>query len=518
MTQLCASSLVTRLGHEFQQSMKSLLLDLCRDLERSYSGYARRYEVPTSLFRYVALGFSDTCYSHWRVVGWIETMNDLVYFIDLLQQFTGERDRRSFAEQCYAECEGKFFENSYLDELFPHGRAQATGLASRLEWLCMRLARELNQEAVLLDPQRAIAWSGRSEKPYQFVGTLEQQFERGEEPFIFPTGIDGDEFVAPAAVRKSIGPSARVSLEINHKGIILHATKRYVLCAMEGSILKWHWARRKQQKLGRRSATPRVGSTLRYGKNREPQSVVPTSPNQRARVTRAWQTIEKAWPEGYGLLKLLTSHIIPLNARGVVSFSYRHRPGLSFINCFHRGNLDLIDDLIHENSHHHLNLLLRKHVLYGGDRNQQIFYSPWRRSLRPIRGILHAAFTFTMGAILFERLSSWAMTHGGRRGWKQAGLTASDLVRARFRCLEEIESVRYSLEDLRYAGRRLKWLTGSGVRLVRQLEDAIGEAECGIAPHREQVMASRFGPAFRRHVKALRAARRNYGLSHLHSV
>ena len=75
--------------------------------------------------------------------------------------------------------------------------------------------------------------------------------------------------------------------------------------------------------------------------------------------------------------------------------------------------LDLIDDLIHENSHHHLNLLLRKHVMYRGDHNQQIFYSPWRRSLRPLRGILHATFTFTMGALLFQRLSSWASGRGG---------------------------------------------------------------------------------------------------------
>ncbi len=62
------------------------------------------------------------------------------------------------------------------------------------------------------------------------------------------------------------------------------------------------------------------------------------------RIACAWQTIQLAWPEGHALLDLLTSRIIPLQAKGVVSFSYRHRPGLSFINCFDRGNLDLIDD------------------------------------------------------------------------------------------------------------------------------------------------------------------------------
>ena len=83
------------------------------------------------------------------------------------------------------------------------------------------------------------------------------------------------------------------------------------------------------------------------------------------------------------MLALFTSRLIPLKAVGVVSFSYRHRPGLSFVNCFDRDNLDLIDDLIHENSHHHLNLLLRKHVIYHGDHNQQIFYSPWATQSAP---------------------------------------------------------------------------------------------------------------------------------------
>jgi hypothetical protein len=120
-----------------------------------------------------------------------------------------------------------------------------------------------------------------------------------------------------------------------------------------------------------------------------------------------------------------------------------------------------------------LNLLLRKHVMYHGDHNQQIFYSPWRRSLRPLRGILHATFTFTMGALLFERLSSWAETKQGMKQWKAAGLTQRDLIRARFRCLEEIESVRYSIQNLEYAGGHLKWLTAQA-RLVGSWKNRSG--------------------------------------------
>jgi HEXXH motif-containing protein len=208
---------------------------------------------------------------------------------------------------------------------------------------------------------------------------------------------------------------------------------------------------------------------------------------------------------------LLTRRIIPLKARGVVSFSYRHRPGLSFVNCFHRDNLDLIDDLIHENSHHHLNLLLRKHELYRGDRNEQVFYSPWRRSLRPIRGILHATFTFTMGALLFERLSSWAESKQGPTQWRRAGLTGRDLLRTRFRCFEEIESVQYSLRDLEYAGRHLKWITAAGARVIGQLESALVSAERRMSRHRETVLASRYGPTLRKHISELRLARQTYG-------
>ena len=270
--------------------------------------------------------------------------------------------------------------------------------------------------------------------------------------------------------------------------------------------MHWYWPRRDSL-----SGPLAVGPTLHYGKNRQPKSLSAIDAKQAARIARAWQAIQRAWPEGHALLTLLTSRVVPLKAPGVVSFSYRHRPGLSFVNCFDRDNLDLIDDLIHENSHHHLNLLLRKQVLYYRDRNQQIFYSPWRRTLRPLRGILHATFTFTMGALLFARLSAWAETRRGRTEWRKAGLTARHLVRARFRCLEEIESVRYSLQDLEYAGRHLKWMTAPGARLVKQLEGAIANAEQRMSRHRRAVLASRYGPTFRRHVSELAEARRTYG-------
>jgi len=113
--------------------------------------------------------------------------------------------------------------------------------------------------------------------------------------------------------------------------------------------------------------------------------------------------------------------------------------------------------------------------------------------------------------LLFARLSAWAETAQGKRQWRKAGLTARHLLRARFRCLEEIESVRYSLGDLQYAGRHLKWLTASGARLVKHLEEAVAKAEQHMSRHRRTVLASLHGPPLRRHVFELRQARHTYG-------
>ena len=113
--------------------------------------------------------------------------------------------------------------------------------------------------------------------------------------------------------------------------------------------------------------------------------------------------------------------------------------------------------------------------------------------------------------MLFERLSTWASGPGGLARWTRAGLSSRDLQRARFRCFEEAESVRYSLQDLEYAGWHLKWLTGSGRRLVKQLAESIERVEFSVLPHKKPVLNSSFGPALRRHVKELQKARQTYG-------
>ena len=494
--------------------MRRLLQDLCRELQSDHVN-VEELDLPVAFFQRLSQALSLESYSHWKVVGWIEALNDLVYFLDILRQWRIEADRPHFAEQLLAECEEKFFEHSYLDDLFPHSRPRSAGLEKRLSVLCLRLSRELVQESLWFDPALPVKWSKQQAlAPWDIPARLDANFERAESAGTISVGLSGAWCRAPKQARDAMKRSGqRVTFRTTPHDISAKiGTMVSPIWTGWGAEGHWHWILEPAMKAIETLRGPvTVGPTLVYGKDRQPRTVVGTELKHVLRISRAWHTIQQAWPEGHEVLALFTSRLIPLKAAGVVSFSYRHRPGLSFVNCFDRDNLDLIDDLVHENSHHHLNLLLRKHVLYHGDHHQQIFYSPWRRSLRPLRGILHATFTFTMGAILFERLSVWASGPGGAARWKKAGLTTRDLQRARFRCFEEVESVRHSLQDLRYADHHLGWLTGSGRRLVGQLAEALDAVEQGMRRYENKVLHSPFGPSLRRHAKELKKARQTYG-------
>ena len=488
---------------EFRASMRRLLDELCDDLETHYRPSVEALRLPLGFFRLLGHSLKPEDFSHYKVVGWVEELNDLLYFIDLQTQLRGEQRAQDFAEALFEECEEKFYENSYRDELFPGGVPASKGLARRLSRLCARLAAQVTQESLFLVPALPCQWlAEKNSRVWSVPCELGPNFERAERPGRVSLGLDGGGFELPASLKRKLvrkGAKARFvirpeSISLDVGGTVMPSLTGAGL--VQGRSVPPHVLRRAGPDFPNGLT---LGDTLVYRKDLTPRAVVPTPAALADRIQAALQTIEQAWPEGWHNLGLLTSRLVPLQARGVVSFSYRHRPGLSFINTFERDQLDLIDDLVHENSHHHLNLLLRKYEMRRGDRNQEIFYSPWRRSLRPLHGILHATFTFTMGALLFERLAL------GK------ALPSRDRLRARFRCLEEVESVSYSIRDLSHAAERLGWLSTSGAVLVRTLKNEIGKVSRRIAPFRAAVLRSRFGPALRRHMQNLERARASYG-------
>jgi hypothetical protein len=111
-------------------------------------------------------------------------------------------------------------------------------------------------------------------------------------------------------------------------------------------------------------------------------------------------------PNLFSNLNQFSKFIVPLDAEELVSYSMKVLPRYSCINLFNRDLVDLVDDLLHENGHHYLNGLLEGEDELIFEDDEKIFYSPWRRSLRPVRGIYHAVLTFFWAYRLFKELSS----------------------------------------------------------------------------------------------------------------
>lgn len=482
---------------ELRRSMRSLLMQLCDDLDGSYRQVSRTLQIPVEFFRMVGATLGADAFSHWKVVGWIEELNELVYLLDVREQFIRESDQRGFAEAFFAACTPQYYEHSYFDELFPKGRPLVSDLARRLTDLCTRLTEQVIREAWFLAPGLPCRWLEETGQRHWTVPyDLGPNFERAEPANGIALGLDGARLASPVSGHQ---PRRPYRLVIYPDKIALKLKGRLVPILVLDAARQWRGRLETPSLIAGRHIRTTIGHTLVYGKDRTPIGMTSSSTKLAAHLEAACHSIETVWPEGARNVGLLTSRIIPLRASGVVSFSYRHRPGLSFINCFDRDQFDLIDDLIHENSHHQLNLYLRKDDLLHGEHTEEIFYSPWRRSLRPLRGILHATFTFTMGALLFDRLAS------------SPTLTNVDRVRACARCFEEVESVTYSLRDLSFAARRLGWLSESGVELVRTLKREIDRVHRRIAPQRIALYASHHGRALTEHCRALRRARSHYG-------
>jgi hypothetical protein len=152
--------------------------------------------------------------------------------------------------------------------------------------------------------------------------------------------------------------------------------------------------------------------------------------------------LKQIWPEGYKLYSLITNTIHIVKSKDLVSYSHFTEFGVSYINLIDRNLLETIDDLIHENSHHHLNLLLKKFKLFKSDDFSKVFYSPWRKELRNLYAIFHATFTFSFGSMLFYKIvaSQIFLNHKKYHQFHSKAI---------FRFLEETQMVNYSLNDLK---------------------------------------------------------------------
>lgn len=245
--------------------------------------------------------------------------------------------------------------------------------------------------------------------------------------------------------------------------------------------------------LGHDRPIPSVGATLRSGARRI--SVGARDPAFESRVGRAIDLLRAVWPDGERLVSDRTWRVVPLHEPGTVSFSSLKRPGVVYVNVRSAPLVRLAEDLLHESAHLRLHEIETLHPLIAAaaaGEDGPRFYSPWRREWRPLRGLLHACCTFTVGAGYFDRLLDASTPRGpghladARRAW----------VARRF--LEEMEMVRTSLPILR-RGAREKALTREGARFAAAIEREYAALRGKTAPRRRALEASAAG---RRHLAA----------------
>lgn len=183
------------------------------------------------------------------------------------------------------------------------------------------------------------------------------------------------------------------------------------------------------------------------------------------RIERALSLIKTYSPASYVRFKHFTRRIVPIKQKEMVSYSLQTLPGHSFINLYHRDEIDLLDDLLHENGHHQLNLhLIQKNLLREDP--DQIYYSPWRRTLRPVRGIYHAHCTFFYALALFHDLAQAMLT--GQLDWPST-LSTPQKQKILYRFCEEWMMLDFTAVDLARAKRRGQ-VTAEGWKVFKEIE------------------------------------------------
>jgi hypothetical protein len=182
----------------------------------------------------------------------------------------------------------------------------------------------------------------------------------------------------------------------------------------------------------------------------------------RENISKALSLISQYSPDCFVTFKSFTHTIVPISDKGIVSYSLQSMPGLSCINMFDRDFVDLIDDLIHENGHHYLNYYLNHLELINED-DEQIFFSPWREALRPIRGLYHAVFTFYWAYKVFGDLT---------KNLDQIELDSDQKSKVILRYIEEYKMLDFCKAQIEHAY-KLDKITESGMALIQNVYNTV---------------------------------------------
>lgn len=187
------------------------------------------------------------------------------------------------------------------------------------------------------------------------------------------------------------------------------------------------------------------------------------------RIEVALKVIKKFSPTSWERFSAFTEVIIPIKQEELVSYSHQDLPGYSMINLFHRDFVDLMDDLLHENGHHHLNYYLNLGKLID-EPVDQIYYSPWRRNPRPLRGVFHAYFTFFWAFKLFADLSRAKDVDSIFYLFSPA-----EKEKVFWRAVEEYHMLSYTFKELKWA-RKNGLIKDTGWNLIEEQQKELKKA------------------------------------------
>ena len=186
-----------------------------------------------------------------------------------------------------------------------------------------------------------------------------------------------------------------------------------------------------------------------------------------SRIDRALKVIKRFSPTSWERFEAFTDVIIPISQQEFVSYSHQNLPGYSMINLYHRDFVDLMDDLLHENGHHHLNYYLNLGKLID-EPVDNIYYSPWRRTPRPLRGVYHAYFTFFWAFKLFADLSRAKDVDSI---WYLFGPKEKEKII--WRAVEEFHMLNYTYKELKWAYKN-GLIKEAGWKLIEEQQKEIG--------------------------------------------
>lgn len=124
---------------------------------------------------------------------------------------------------------------------------------------------------------------------------------------------------------------------------------------------------------------------------------------------------DKLWDEALALLKEVNLHYFPILSIGVIvnldergdgdaMSGYTLSPFTGTIFTDYTANIiRYAETIVHEAAHSYLNALLLHHNV-NLDKEKSILWSPWRNTLRPLFGIVHGLFAFSIVTLFYHRL------------------------------------------------------------------------------------------------------------------